>query len=489
VADPWQQLPFNEAIRFFRSKVPIPTESWSDLWEGQHTRAFTVAGAMKASLLLDLQSAVDRAIADGVSLGQFRKDFDEIVARQGWAYKGGREWRTNIIYQTNLSTAYAAGRYAQMTDPDTLQNRPYWLYKHGDSRYPRPQHLAWNGLVLTADDPWWSQHYPPNGWLCSCRVFTLSKADLQRMGKDGPDPSPPVKTREVPDPANPNRTIEVPKGIDPGWAYNVGESAFGPALTSNLTADQARDKLTALNSRLASEQNSLRQLFQNTEQRMQAAFERKRPEAGNRLAKTAENLYQVIKATEKRASDNIEKLLFVENPSRLQLKFDQKILPKNIPDLQKEADFFRNILALKSLNDKNISITIASKEIRPGRITSYYYQGQVFMSPKAPPGDLVHELAHWLEENDPQVHKKALEFRALRTKAEQPIPLGPPFNSDEFTLADHFQIPYAGRVYPNDTATEIISVGLQLLYQSPLKFINDDPHYFDFLFNLVRGHP
>ena len=38
------QLPFAEQIDFFRSKLNLPTESWTDIWQSEHDRAFVVAG-------------------------------------------------------------------------------------------------------------------------------------------------------------------------------------------------------------------------------------------------------------------------------------------------------------------------------------------------------------------------------------------------------------------------------------------------------------
>jgi uncharacterized protein with gpF-like domain len=157
-------LPFDEAIEYFRGKVNLPTERWTDLWEGMHARAFVVAGATKDELLADFRTAVDRAIADGITIADFRRDFDAIVAKHGWSYKGGRDWRSRVIYDTNIRTAYQSGRYKQQTDPELLAVRPYLQYVHGDSIHPRELHLSWNGRVLLADHPWWREHYPPNGW-------------------------------------------------------------------------------------------------------------------------------------------------------------------------------------------------------------------------------------------------------------------------------------------------------------------------------------
>ncbi|OGV64137.1 MAG: hypothetical protein A2283_12460 [Lentisphaerae bacterium RIFOXYA12_FULL_48_11] len=221
--------PFDEAIAFFRQKLNIPTEHWDDLWKEQHAKGFMVAGAMKAELLTDLRIAMDKAISSGTTLKDFRKDFDKIVEKHGWIYKGGRNWRTKVIYDTNVRTAYMAGRYQQMTDPDVTALRPYFLYRHGDSRNPRPHHLALDGLVLRYDDPFWKTHYPPNGWGCKCKVLSLSKRDLAKMGKTGPDKTPEIETRTYED-RNGNKS-QVPVGIDPGFDYNVGKAAWGSRIS------------------------------------------------------------------------------------------------------------------------------------------------------------------------------------------------------------------------------------------------------------------
>ncbi|MCW9029251.1 MAG: phage head morphogenesis protein, partial [Kangiella sp.] len=210
-------LPFLEAIQFFRGKLNIPTEHWTDLWQGQHSKGFMIAGAVKSDLLSDFRQAVDKAISEGTTLADFRKDFDRIVKKHGWQYNGGRGWRSRVIYDTNIRQAYNAGRWDQI---QRIKNRrPYLLYRHGGSANPRPMHLSWDGLVLPVDDPWWDTHMPQNGWGCSCKVFSLSESDLVRRG---------LKVDQAPDNgsyewANPNtgEKHRVPNGIDPGFAHNV----------------------------------------------------------------------------------------------------------------------------------------------------------------------------------------------------------------------------------------------------------------------------
>lgn len=234
-------LPFREQIEFFRRKLNLPTTGWTDVHTHEHDWSFVVAGANRDAIVADFRAAVERAIVDGVSLDTFRKDFDAIVARHGWDYNGGRDWRSRVIYETNLATSYAAGRWQQ------LQNAPYWQYEHQDwVEHPRPEHESWDGLVLAQDDPFWKTHYPPNGWGCKCRVRGRWPQDLADMGKTGPDTAPSIQweEREIGQRSiNGPRTVSVPVGIDPGFGYAPGaarlRSAIPPESPSPLVPGSA----------------------------------------------------------------------------------------------------------------------------------------------------------------------------------------------------------------------------------------------------------
>lgn len=213
--------PFQEQVDFFRSKLNLPTERWDDIVKSAHDRGFMVAGAAKADLLNDLRDAVDKAIVNGESIQSFRSRFDDIVKKHGWegwtgsGSKKGRDWRTRVIYQTNLSTSYAAGRYKQLNDPDLAAVRPYWQYIHNDTvQHPRPLHVSWSGMVLHKDDPWWQTHYPPNGWGCRCRVKAVRKSEYK--GAKAPDDG----TYTHIDSAGVRHTV--PNGIDYGFDYQPG---------------------------------------------------------------------------------------------------------------------------------------------------------------------------------------------------------------------------------------------------------------------------
>ncbi|GAA3682322.1 MULTISPECIES: phage head morphogenesis protein [Acetobacter] len=234
------RMPPGKAMEFFRQKLNVPTKHWDDLWHEAHARGFMVAGATSQALLADFRKAIDQAIAGGITANGFRKEFDAIVAKHGWAYNGSAAWRSDTIYSTNMLTAHGAGRYARQSTPEALEMFPYWQYQHHTCQHPRPQHVAWNGQVIRADDPWWNTHYPPNGWKCHCTVRALSEKMVKRMGLTVSS-APLLNARPWLNKRT-GETLWVPEGIDPGFAYNPGKAwqeGLAPPIGSRFKAEDA----------------------------------------------------------------------------------------------------------------------------------------------------------------------------------------------------------------------------------------------------------
>lgn len=214
-------LPFEEQIAYFRNKVNVSTERWADIWKQAHDRSFIVAGAMKDDLLADFRSAVDKAISEGKSLNWFKSEFKHIVAKHGWEHNGHANWRSQVIYETNLRQSYTAGREQQIEQ--IKHRRPYGIYKHSGSEHPRHDHLSWNNMVLPLDDPWWKTHTPINGFGCKCKKLTASKRTLERLGLEVSQ-APKIEHYDWVDKVT-GEVHRVPKGVDPGFDYTPKSSA------------------------------------------------------------------------------------------------------------------------------------------------------------------------------------------------------------------------------------------------------------------------
>ena len=231
------RVPFAEQINFFKNKLNLPTERYLDLDGSEHDYAFVVAGANRNDILADFRAAIDKAINSGTTLTEFRRDFDDIVAKFGWDYNGGRSWRSRIIYDTNLYSSFGAGRHEQHQNMKAF--RPYWQYVHRDGqKNPRPKHLSWDDLVLPSDDPFWQSHYPINAYGCHCSVIAHSETSLQRRGLSvGSSPKIDYVTKVLGKQSGNPKTVTLPEGIDYGFDRIPGSNRVD--MPSKLLLDKA----------------------------------------------------------------------------------------------------------------------------------------------------------------------------------------------------------------------------------------------------------
>ena len=222
---------FENQVKYFEKKLNLPTNSYLDVLGDEHDYFFMVAGANRNEVLLAFREAVDDAIANGETLEGFRKRFDEIVARTGWDYKGGRNWRARIIYDTNVYAAYNRGRLQQHLELADVM--PYWEYHHHDNAHPRQEHIDLDGTILPVSAPFWCYYYPIKAYGCHCTVTAHDEDDLKEMGKTV-SPSPEIEWEEklVGTRSGNPRMVKVPKGYDVGFQPHNFER-----LTAGLNAD------------------------------------------------------------------------------------------------------------------------------------------------------------------------------------------------------------------------------------------------------------
>lgn len=236
-----RSLPPEEAIAFFRAKGLATSFAWQDVWQEEHARAFTVAKAMSRDVLVDVRAALDTALAEGKTFEQFRNELRPLLQARGWWGKSrmvdpatgearnvqlGSTRRLRTIFDTNLRSAYQAGRWERVQASKAAL--PYLLYNHTPQSDPRPEHQAWDKTCLPVDHPWWTTHYCPNGWGCKCWTMQLSQAAMERRGltlTEKPIRFPPKvytnpRTGEV---------MVIEGGIDPGFNFNIGQAYLDPA--------------------------------------------------------------------------------------------------------------------------------------------------------------------------------------------------------------------------------------------------------------------
>lgn len=274
-------LPPEKAIEYFQKKGYRLTWDWWELWQEAHAKAFTVAKVMRMDILQDIRSMLEKALKEGITLQQFRKELEPRLKAKGWwgykfvSYPDGRTekilegspWRIKTIFRTNMQTAYMAGRYKAMME--NIDSRPYWQYVAVLDRRTRPSHRALHGKVFRFDDPFWQTHYPPNGFNCRCRVRALSQKDVETKGyqvekgyitweyaviskKTG-------EMRPVAVYHDPRTGMKIP--TEPGWSYNPGRASWKPDLKQyHRTILEAAEKEERFFRSIETKQNEIRYL-------------------------------------------------------------------------------------------------------------------------------------------------------------------------------------------------------------------------------------
>ena len=239
-----------EALDYIKNKNLKVGFSYKDVWNEEHATAFTVAKAMQIDVLSDLKKAVEKAIEDGQSFETFKKNIKPTLQQKGWWGKKkmtdpltgdvidaqlGSDRRLKTIYNVNLRSAYQKGQYDRTMASDL---HPYLIYRVGNSVKHREQHLAWNGLILPKDDPFWDSHFPPNGYGCKCYTRAVSEARKKKYENEGIKIPPTVdgsgggilKIKTKPPIAEYKQYFnerkgyveKIPKGITPGFNWNQG---------------------------------------------------------------------------------------------------------------------------------------------------------------------------------------------------------------------------------------------------------------------------
>lgn len=177
-----------EAVKFMESKGIKCSWGWREQLEIIKIHAFTVAKLTSADMLSDLREALDKAMDDGQSYAEFKKNAKDLLETKGYyTREDGSAWRLETIYRTNMQSAYMAGRYHQMVD--VADSFPYWEMISIIDIKTSDTCKGINGIIRPANDEFWKTNYPPRHYRCRSRVRNLSDALMKQRNSSVTDPA------------------------------------------------------------------------------------------------------------------------------------------------------------------------------------------------------------------------------------------------------------------------------------------------------------
>lgn len=185
------------------------------------------------------------------------------------------------------------------------------------------------------------------------------------------------------------------------------------------------------------------------------------------------------------------------DPAKLNIEFTGNLDKDHKESIQKGIDEFSKMVGKGSmLDDQTIKVSHATD----GR--SFNTGGNIAMASGAGTLSTIHELGHSLEfiardrlkaapSLKANVHAQTVDFLNRRTKGEKAQSLrnltgDNNYGKNEVAKPDKFSDPYTGKIYPQGT-TEILSIGMERMWDNPAKFAKDDPDFFDFTLTTLEN--
>lgn len=136
--------------------------------------AFAAVFSPSITVTENVQKAIARLARDGVSTP---KSVEVLASMTDWS----RAY-ASTVFRTNINTAYAAGRFKQVSDPTIAEVVPAFRYTAVGDVDTRPNHEAADGLIAPINDPVWDRLTPPLGYNCRCTLELVSRFEMERLG-------------------------------------------------------------------------------------------------------------------------------------------------------------------------------------------------------------------------------------------------------------------------------------------------------------------
>ena len=493
-----------EALKHLTGKRSHISFAWQDTASYEHAVSFTVAKMMDEDMLAETRAAMTDALANGTDFATFQKRLKPYLMARGWwgqAVMGdpdtgeiqkvqlGSTRRLRTIYHTNLHTAYAAGQWERIQRNKKLF--PYLKYIPSDAAEPREAHKPFYNIVLPVDDPFWSTHFPPNGWGCKCNVRALTREQAE---KTGISKSPVLKDVEHIH----TRTGEVeyyPEGVNPSFAHNPGDrleallqmaqEKHGDAFARGLLDDLERLQAHMSTQRIFKDSASIiaegERLYEKYQDIIAAAIQRG---AGHEAIAEIMQREGVVTGEAARvvgAKADVDEV--IEILRRYPADWVQKSNEAGVTAVQSMnnrafARIYPNISAarIQKIIDDDLMIEKAlkqaaiSKQIKPGDTATLLMRNIGHRDVATRLSTHVHEFGHRLQAVMPELDALFARYWELRTKGEPMEKLAEilpgRFRADELTKKDAFPHPYWGKIYGDEDdpqPKEMLTMSFQAL--------------------------
>lgn len=175
------KIPFEEAFEDIIGREPRLAKNADEIRRVYETGGFAVQklpSRLSNQARLKLTARIQEAIGKFLRKGTPVPKAAEVLAEVGDFSRSYAE----TVFRTNAATAYTAGRFRQMQDPDVREVVPAFEYDSVGDADTRRLHLNATGLTAPVNHSVWHVWSPPVDFACRCSLRSVDRFELEDRG-------------------------------------------------------------------------------------------------------------------------------------------------------------------------------------------------------------------------------------------------------------------------------------------------------------------
>ncbi|WP_163534181.1 phage minor head protein [Helicobacter suis] len=172
-------MPYLESIAALMARQPTLIKDPATFKFEDHLRVFALSKVGSIDTTIDVQNALEKAIANKQTLHDFLKANPNLVQNLG-------QKRLSRIFEYNKIYSHTRAKMLQFENTPgdaNSENGDGWYYIFESMHDSAARHLAFDGVCLARKDPYWNTHTPPLDWGCRCQLHMVSKRGLKAFNE------------------------------------------------------------------------------------------------------------------------------------------------------------------------------------------------------------------------------------------------------------------------------------------------------------------
>lgn len=447
---------------------------------------------------------------------------------------GLAENQVETIGRTFGHRGFHDGLITILNDPVVQEEFPYLQYVATKDPRTRESHAAIDGRVAHKDSPLAREFNTRiQEWNCRCSLIPLSREDAVAEGIDDDTGwKEQIGESDINEAQQQQAIADAPDIVAKISEFKTAESVrkrvgvIGAGIEDlKFGVDQTDSVFTAVQKRIGTLAKSIAFTESEAERGSKTAVEAMRKlqrsleRQLNDIEESSMAKWRLLKDAVDRKFEATTKALAVDPDVAAKFKLVTSGLQKKTADQAKQAtSWLSRVTKNRTFGVGNtasgIRVQFEPLDSSPFRDEPefknrpHYYDGKIYLPPVIDPAEVAHEVAHQIELT-PSVSRAAKEFLASRVgPGAKPVKLstvmpGEGYGPKEETLGKGNWEPlflafgwdakdseklanYTGKHYNNDHS-EVVSMGVELLFRDAAKFAAVDPQYFNFIVGVLRG--